>query len=310
MKRLIVLIVSLFPAFAVFAQDAATPVSRFWDDPLANPLLPVYLVIAFMILTVIMIIAVAFYLVKVLNMLIRQAAEDRAAKTGIPYVPAPSWWHSLWERMNASVPVQEEETIEMDHSYDGIRELDNHLPPWWKWLFIATAVWAFVYFIVYHVSSSLPLSIAEYDQELAVADEQARAFKASQPAESIDVNSLVFKADPALIGKGKSIFDGNCNSCHRNDGGGGIGPNLTDAYWLHGGDIKEIFATIQDGVLEKGMPAWGKTMSPQEVRDVTFFVMSLQGSLPANAKGPQGDLFTPADVKPAADSTAVVQASL
>lgn len=311
MKRIIVLLTSLFATAVVRAEDVAVATEKgFWTDPLHHPMLPLYIVMAFIVLTVILIVVVAFYLVRVLNMLVRQAAEERAARTGIPYVPVPSWWGSLWDKLNASVPVQEEQTIEMDHSYDGIRELDNHLPPWWKWLFYATAVWAVVYFVVYHISDSLPLQEAEYEQELASADVLARAFKASQPVEAIDVNTLVFTKDADLIAKGKAVFDTNCNSCHRGDGGGGIGPNLTDAYWLHGGDIKAIFGTIQDGVLDKGMPAWGKTMSPQEVRDVTFFVISLQGSLPANAKAPQGALYTPAEASPADSTATTVQASL
>ena len=89
-------------------------------------------------------------------------------------------------------------------------------------------------------------------------------------------------------------MNNNCGSCHRNDGGGNtIGPNLTDDYWIHGGEVKNVFATIKNGAVEKGMPAWGKSMKPEDVRDVTFFVMSLRGTNPENAKGPQGELFKP-----------------
>jgi cytochrome c oxidase cbb3-type subunit 3 len=119
----------------------------------------------------------------------------------------------------------------------------------------------------------------------------------------------MFTKDVAIIEKGKSVFaEYNCGSCHRNDGGGNtIGPNLTDEYWLHGGDIKNVFGTIKNGVVEKGMPAWGKSMRPEAVRDVTFFVMSLQGTNPQNAKAPQGEIFKGTTEK--ADSTKV-QASL
>jgi cytochrome c oxidase cbb3-type subunit 3 len=82
----------------------------------------------------------------------------------------------------------------------------------------------------------------------------------------------------------------NCVPCHRNDGGGNtIGPNLTDNFWLHGGAVKNVFSTVNTGFVEKGMPAWGKTMSQGDVRDVTFFVLSLQGTNPANPKAPQGE---------------------
>ena len=151
--------------------------------------------------------------------------------------------------------------------------------------------------------------IEEYQNEVALAEEKARQLRASQPQVAIDENALTFTQDAAIIEKGKSVFtEYNCGSCHRNDGGGNtIGPNLTDEYWLHGGDIKNVFSTIKNGVVEKGMPAWGKSMKPEAVRDVTFFVMSLQGTNPQNAKAPQGEIFKGTTEKP--DSTKV-QASL
>jgi cytochrome c oxidase cbb3-type subunit 3 len=205
--------------------------------------------------------------------------------------------------MNASVPLEREKDIELDHNYDGIRELDNHLPPWWKWLFYSTIGWAVIYIILFHVADALPLSQEEYRRELAQAEQQIKEFQASQPKAVIDENALEYKEDAAAIDKGKSIFmNNNCAGCHRNDGGGNtIGPNLTDEYWLHGGDVKNIFLTIKNGVVEKGMPAWGKSMSAQDVRDLTFFVMSLKGTNPPDAKAPQGGLIKQ-DVKAQPDS--------
>ncbi|MFZ5999589.1 MAG: c-type cytochrome, partial [Bacteroidota bacterium] len=152
-----------------------------------------------------------------------------------------------------------------------------------------------IYLVVYHVTNNLPLSRDEYENELTQAAEQAKILQASQPQEVIDANTLEYKADKDLIANGQKVFmSNNCGSCHRNDGGGnGIGPNLTDNYWIHGGLVKNIFTTIDKGVVEKGMPAWGKVMSPKDVRDVAFFVMSLQGTNPPDAKAPQGDLFKP-----------------
>ena len=162
-------------------------------------------------------------------------------------------------------------------------------------MFYSTIVWAVGYLIVYHISSSMPLSIGEYENELTLAEQQVRAYKASQPQETIDENTLVFMKDETIISRGKTVFmSNNCGSCHRNDGGGSaIGPNLTDEYWIHGGAMKNIFSTIKTGFVEKGMPAWGKVMSPTDVRNVAFYVMSLQGSSPPNPKAPQGDLFKP-----------------
>jgi len=303
LKKLVSLVLLMLGISAgAFAQEAP---KSFWDDPLKDPMMPVYAVTTMVFIVMILVLVVAILMIRVLNTFVREAAKARAAKLGIAYEPAPSLWDKFVQRMNRSVPVQQEADIDLGHSYDGIRELDNHLPPWWKWLFYTTIGWALVYIVVFHVSDTLPLSKEEYQQELAVAEEQAQRLKASQPQAVIDENALEFSHDAAIIDAGKQVFtDFNCGSCHRADGGGNsIGPNLTDTYWLHGGGIKHIFTSIKNGYVDKGMPAWGKSMSPQQVRDVTFFVMSLQGSNPANAKAPQGEIFTPEPVQAKQDST-------
>jgi cytochrome c oxidase cbb3-type subunit 3 len=214
-------------------------------------------------------------------------------------------WNKFWQSVNASVPLTEEKSIDLGHDYDGIRELDNHLPPWWTGLFYACIIWGIGYMIMYHVTLSLPLSIEEYDNQVTEAEAAKKAFQASQPAAVIDENTLVYDANAEIIAKGKNVFvSNNCQSCHRPDGGGnGIGPNLTDDFWIHGGAIKQIFTTIKTGVPEKGMPAWGKVMSPQDVRDVTFYVMSLKGTNPPNPKAPQGTKYIPEETVPKADTT-------
>lgn len=292
MKKLILSFVALGIVLISKAQEAA-PAKSFMDDPINDPMLPVYLLGAFVLLVIVLVMVVAIYLMRILNMLTEQAARQNAEQAGKAYVPPITWWAGVWSRLNALVPVEQEKNIEMDHDYDGIRELDNHLPPWWKWLFYGTIGWSVIYLIVFHLSGTLPLSQQEYENEMAKASEEMRKYRASQPQATIDVSTLKFAADPAIIEKGRSVFmDNNCGSCHRNDGGGNtIGPNLTDAYWLHGGDVKSIYSTVRDGVVEKGMPSWGRSLSPTDVRDVTFFIMSLQGSDPENAKPAQGELF-------------------
>jgi cytochrome c oxidase cbb3-type subunit 3 len=113
----------------------------------------------------------------------------------------------------------------------------------------------------------------------------------AEPEKVAIEENLEFTNDKDLIEKGKVVFQNNsCGSCHKNDGGGNaIGPNLTDEYWLHGGETKSIYATIKNGVPDKGMPAWGKTMSNEDVRNATFYVISLQGTNPPDAKAAQGD---------------------
>lgn len=312
MKKLVLLISALIATVASFAQEPAAAKKLFWDDPFNHPMLPYFIVLALLFVVIILVIIVGAYAVNVVKMLGEQIEKERAQRLGITYTPSPGWWARFTQKLNASVPVDQEKNIELDHSYDGIKELDNHLPPWWKWLFYGTIGWAVVYLIVFHISYGLPLSQEEYQNEIAQAEEQARIRKANQPpAEQIDESKLEFTSDATVIEKGKNIFANNpCGSCHRTDGGGNtIGPNLTDEYWLHGGDAKSIFHTIKDGVVEKGMPAWGKALSPADVRDVTFYILSLQGSNPPNAKSPQGELFKQKDVSIQSDSTKT-QASL
>ena len=291
MKKVLLLLITILFSMHSYAQE--TEIKNFMDDPINHPLLPAYIIGVSIFIIIILLIVIAVILIRTINTLTTQAAKEKALRLGIPYVRVPGWWDRFTQRVNASVPVEAEKNIELDHSYDGIKELDNHLPPWWKWLFYGTIGWAAVYIIVFHFSNSLPLSEEEYQIEVAVAEEKKRQLKAAQPQIAIDENALTFTPDAAIIEKGKALFaEYNCGSCHRNDGGGNaIGPNLTDEYWLHGGHIKNVFSTIKNGVVEKGMPAWGKSMSPEAVRDVTFFVMSLQGTKPQNAKAPQGEIF-------------------
>jgi cytochrome c oxidase cbb3-type subunit III len=307
LKKTFLLPLILFAsAFTAMAQDAAPATKTFWDDPINSPMLPLYVVTTFVFVTIVLVMVVSVYMLKILNMMVQQAREERAALTGKVYVPQPSWWDKLVQKLNASVPVAQEQDIDLGHNFDGIRELDNHLPPWWKWLFVATIIWAAIYIGVYHLSNTLPLSIPEYENELAVAEEQARLYRASQPAAVIDENTLTYTKDDAILANGKIIFTGTCVACHRADGGGNtIGPNLTDEYWIHGGGVKNIFTTVKNGAVEKGMPAWGKAMSPQDVRDVVFYVMSLQGSNPKEGKAPQGDLYKVEEEKSTTDSTNV-----
>lgn len=289
MKKISLSLAGLLISIAGFSQEAAAP--SFWDDPLGHPLAPLYGVGALVFIVLILVIAVSIVLLRSFNALVEETLKEKAKALGTAYVPQPSPWEKLMQKLNASVPVEKEKDIDMGHSYDGIRELDNHLPPWWKWMFYATIVWAVVYLIVYHVSSSLPLSGDEYQQEVAAADAAKKRLLASQPQLAIDVDKLEYSPDAEILARGEKIYTVNCVPCHRGDGGGNtIGPNLTDAYWIHGGSVKNVFSTVNDGFVEKGMPAWGKTMSQADVRDVTFFVLSLQGTNPADAKAPQGEL--------------------
>lgn len=290
MRTVLITFAGLLFTVTSFAQEGS-PETNFWSDPLANPAFPFYVVVAFVFLTAFMVILVALYMLQVLNVFIRKAAEERAEKLGIPIETKPSWWTNFWYQINAFKPAEKETDILLDHNYDGIKELDNHLPPWWKWLLYGTIVWAAVYMVVYHIANSLPLQEAEYQAEVALADEQKAKFIASNPPVAIDESALVYAKDDEIIQKGRKVYVTNCASCHMPEGQGSIGPNLTDEYWLHGGSVKEIYTVIKNGVVEKGMIPWGPVLSPEQMRDVTFYIMSIQGTTPANPKPPQGVLY-------------------
>ncbi len=289
MKKLLFTISACVLSFTCISQKA-DPVNK---NIMEDPMLPFYMTAVAVLFVMVLVIIVAAYAIRLLNMLTKQTARGNALKTGASYIKTSSWWDKFTQRMNASVPVAQEKTIVLDHNYDGITELDNHLPPWWKWLFYGSIGWAVVYIIVFHFTDTLPLSQEEYHNELALAEEQIKKFQASQPQSVVDENTLQYVNDPAGLEKGKIVFkNNNCGGCHRIDGGGNaIGPNLTDEYWMHGGAIKNIFLTIKNGAVEKGMPAWGKAMKPQDVRDVTFYILSLQGTHPPDPKAPQGEMY-------------------
>jgi len=248
-------------------------------------------VIVIVFIVSLLVLAVAGYTLQILKVFVRRAEEKKAAEKGVEYVPEPSMWSKFMASMTDSVPVEKEEAVLLDHDYDGIHELDNHLPPWWKYLFYFTIAWGIVYFFAYHVFDAFPLSEEEYRQEIAAAEAVKAANLASMDIPEIDESSVTATTDAAELMDGEKIYQMQCAACHKPDGGGSIGPNLTDQYWIHGGSMVDVFKTIKVGVPEKGMIAWEAVLNPVQMRNVASYVLTLQGTNPPNAKAPQGDLF-------------------
>lgn len=197
-----------------------------------------------------------------------------------------------YEKQLDSKPMTKEETILLDHEYDGIKELDNNLPPWWKNLFYLTIIFAVGYMLYYHVFDG-PTQEMEYDREVAAANIAIAEYKKNNP-DLIDASTVEMLTDASDINAGKSIYDTNCAVCHRPDGGGGIGPNLTDEYWILGGDIASVYNVVSEGGRAgKGMVAWKGELNPLEIAQVSSYILTLQGTDPADAKGPEGDLYVP-----------------
>jgi len=188
-----------------------------------------------------------------------------------------------------TVPLEYEHMVETDHEYDGIRELDNNLPPWWKWGFYLSIFIGVIYLLNYHVFKTGDLQIEAYEKEMQQANLDIQEYLKSQ-AMNVDENTVVMLNESADIAAGEKLFMDYCKVCHGEKGEGIVGPNLTDNYWIYGGKINSIFKTIKYGA-ENGMKSWKDELNPIQIQQVSSYIKSIQGTNPANAKEPQGDLY-------------------
>ncbi|MCD6011833.1 MAG: cytochrome c oxidase subunit CcoP [Flavipsychrobacter sp.] len=209
-------------------------------------------------------------------------------QTDEPAVEKTSKWSNFWDKFHAATALEKEKEILLDHNYDGIQELDNSLPPWWKYGFYLTIIVGVIYIYRYHVSHDGPSQTEEFAMEMQQGEEDKAAYLA-KTAGNIDENSVVIDAND--IAPGKEIYVKVCAACHLADGGGAVGPNLADEYWLHGGGIKDIFKSIKYGWQDKGMKSWKDDYSPKQLQQLANFVVSLKGTHPATPKASQGDLY-------------------
>ena len=204
------------------------------------------------------------------------------------------WIMKTYASMFNTEASDNEQEIVLDHNYDGIRELDNNLPPWWIYLFYATIVFAVVYLLRYHVFDGVNQT-QEYEIEVAHAEAAIEEYKKNNK-DLIDAESVEMLTDESDLAAGKAIYVANCVACHKDDGGGGIGPNLTDDYWILGGGIKNIYNTISEGGRPgKGMIPWKTDLKPSEIAQVSSYVMTLIGTNPPGAKEAEGDLWVGTD---------------
>lgn len=201
----------------------------------------------------------------------------------------PSILSKLNQVLTKSTPLEREKEIMFDHDFDGIKELDSKIPPWFSWLFIITIIFAAYYMIDYHVIGSGQVMQDEYNEEVQIASLEREALIKS--GAFVNEKTVTLLTDASELESGKAIYDVNCIACHSADGGGIVGPNLTDDYWIHGGGIKNVFKVIKYGVVEKGMIAWQTQLSPNQMQEVASYVMSLHGKTPAAPKQPEGKIW-------------------
>lgn len=271
-KGTLSIVLFLMVSFSAFAQDKEPLRVLTGTDLILYILLGVLFFIAVLVIIL---------LVNALSLMRKMSGESESNALFSAY-----WWNKF---AGMSIAIKDEQQILIEgHDYDGIQELDNRMPPWLQSLFIATIVIAIGY-SAYYFGGFGDMQITELEKDIAQAEVEKKAYMEKVGA-SMDENSVASLTDAAAIDQGKTIFQEKCSACHGPDGGGTVGPNLTDAYWLHGGGIKDLFKVIKYGVPEKGMISWEKQLSPTDIQKVASFVLSIKGSKPATPKEPQGEL--------------------
>ena len=286
MKKYIIAIVSV--AFIFLMPYVSTEISESYDEPyniLENPL-PWLVIVTFFTVLVML----AWLMIVVFKKV--QLLEDE--KNGVTEKTSSNnfsvWINEVLQKWTNSKDIDQEEEIILDHNYDGIKELDNSLPPWWVYMFYASIIFAVVYLVRFEVFDG-DSQVTEYNK--AVAEAKASLDKYKETAtDLVDASTVTLLTDEKDLKRGKAIFNLNCAACHLADGGGSIGPNLTDENWILGGGIKNVFTTVSNGGRDgKGMVAWNKILKPIDIAKVSSYIISLQGTTPANPKKPEGEIW-------------------
>ncbi len=298
-KSVLLFLMLAIGSYSTFAQDAAAAAAptavkaaTSTSGGFSNDLIVAVTVLLTEAFVIIILLIRIFALINIIN------PKTQASKQ--LNFEMPRWFDSF----NKSVAVEKEKDIMLDHDYDGIRELDNQLPPWWKWGFVFTIIWAVCYFSYFHVFGAAPLSGEEYSNEMAAAKVAKDAYMKTAK-NNVDENTVVY--DASYLADGQKIFTENCAACHGQKGEGIVGPNLTDNYWLHGGKINDIFKTIKYGWPANGMKSWQADLSAVQIAQVTSYVKSLKGTNPPNPKDPQGDLYNEDGTANSATTSAAVK---
>ncbi|MBS1782223.1 MAG: c-type cytochrome [Bacteroidetes bacterium] len=304
-KSILLLLIAILPTLNALAQDAAVasdstaakvPVSPFIAGIVRTDF---YFLMGILTFELVIVFALLLTMRTLLRLISGDAEKRAAAYSVIKKL-------SFWERINGVVPMDKEQDIMLDHDYDGIQELDNSLPPWWKYGFYFTIFVAIAYLWYYHGGGNGPSSHDEYVAAMQKGDEEKAAYLAKTSG-NIDENTVKM-ADATGIEEGKGLFAKNCAACHAADGGGIVGPNLTDEYWLHGGSIQDVFKSIKYGWQDKGMKSWKDDFSPKQIEDLASYVKSLHGTKPAAPKEKQGDLYVEGQAAPTTDAPKPVAA--
>ncbi len=227
---------------------------------------------------------------KITYQLLTDEQKAKLAEANAAGFKEGQWYAKLMKSLTKSEPIVNEGELLIDLDYDGIKELDNNLPPWWVYLFYACVVFAVVYLVRFEIMGADDQEM-ELKKEMAQAKIEVEEYMKTAP-DLTDEKTVTLLTDAAALAEGKTIYTTNCAACHRADGGGQIGPNLTDDQWILGGGIKNLFHTINNGGRDgKGMIAWKGTLKPKEMQKVASYIISLKGSNPVDPKAPEGEVW-------------------
>lgn len=185
---------------------------------------------------------------------------------------------------------EDEKKVLLDHDYDGIRELNHPLPSWWLGTFFITIIFAVFYYIAYTFMDAKTLD-RELAEEMKVVTELQTEFENKSGRFNLEEYNKI-TSDKKVMKAAKKTYKRKCKACHGKFGEGGVGPNLTDKYWLHGnGSLETVYNTINKGVVDKGMAAWGPVLGKEKVYGVLKYIQAFKGTNPDGAKAPQGELY-------------------
>lgn len=273
--RVPLIFASVFAALEYFIDSGDQP--AFIKYPMVSLFLAVFLFLLIAIEIVISAVDNVTY-----HLLTEEQKKQLDEAQSVPFTES-EFYKNILKKLTRTKAIEQEADVMLDHNYDGIRELDNVLPPWWVYLFYGTIIFAAVYLVRFHIAGDYNQS-QEFQTEMKEAQAAVDAYMKTAP-DMMSKDKVTLLTDAPSIAAGKALYQTNCIACHRADGGGQIGPNLTDQYWINGGGIKNVFNTIMEGGRDgKGMVAWKASIKPSDIQKVSSYVLSLQGSNPKEPK--------------------------
>lgn len=286
--RVPVLFAIVFAAMEYFIDSGDKP--AFLKYPMVSLFLGVFLFLLIAIEIVVSAVDNVTY-----HLLTEEQKKQLNEAQSLPFTES-KFYKGILKKLTRSKSIEQETDVMLDHDYDGIKELDNVLPPWWVYLFYGCIVFAFVYLIRFHVVGDYTQK-EEYEKEVAQAEIDHQEYLRTAP-DLVNVDNVTLLTDAGSIAEGKNIFtSNNCISCHGSNLEGGIGPNLTDKFWINGANVKNLFTVISEGSPNNPVMApWNEVIKPSDIQKVASYILSMQGTNPANAKEPEGKVWE-AEVK-------------